>query len=163
MGTFCSEVVWGPNFSPLGSQNRRHVRSSRHVLIERKAKSNAGGLHHSPCTSIWAPDADTDTDYRLPFPGVVAQRFPGVITSDYQRGSVYCICTSAHQTGYRGQCRDWVLVLNISKARMNNSQRNKQQRQRQRQRQPATAVARASWAAGQKCLPFPISPCSWRL
>jgi hypothetical protein len=26
----------------------------------------------------------------------------GVITSDYQRGSVFCICTSAHQTGYRG-------------------------------------------------------------
>jgi hypothetical protein len=28
-----------------GPQNGRHVRSSRHVLIERKAKSNAGGLH----------------------------------------------------------------------------------------------------------------------
>jgi hypothetical protein len=46
--------------------------------------------------------------YRL---GVVGsstsfERFPGVITSDYQRGSVYCICTSGHQTGYRGQCRD---------------------------------------------------------
>jgi hypothetical protein len=42
--TFCSEVevaIWGP----LGSQNRRHVRSSRHILIERKAKSNMGGLH----------------------------------------------------------------------------------------------------------------------
>jgi hypothetical protein len=27
----------------------------------------------SPCTPIWAPGrVDTDTDYRLPFPGVVA-------------------------------------------------------------------------------------------
>ena len=43
--TFCSEVVWGPKNFPLVPQNRRHVRSSRHVLIERKAKSNAGGLH----------------------------------------------------------------------------------------------------------------------
>jgi hypothetical protein len=43
--TFCSEVVWGPKNFPPGSRNRRHVRSSRHVLIERKAKSNAGGLH----------------------------------------------------------------------------------------------------------------------
>jgi hypothetical protein len=38
------EVVWGPKIFPLGLQNRRPVRSSRHVLIERKAKSNAGGL-----------------------------------------------------------------------------------------------------------------------
>jgi hypothetical protein len=34
-----------PKCFPLGSQNRRHVRSSRHVLIEGKSKSNAGGLH----------------------------------------------------------------------------------------------------------------------
>ena len=45
MSTFCSEVVWGPKIFPLGPQTRRHVRSSRHVLIERKAESNAGGLH----------------------------------------------------------------------------------------------------------------------
>jgi hypothetical protein len=32
------------------------------------------GQQHSPCTPIWAPDTDTDTDYRL----------PGVITSDFQ-------------------------------------------------------------------------------
>ena len=38
-------LFWGSKFFPLGPQNRRHVRSSRHVLIERKAKSNAGGLH----------------------------------------------------------------------------------------------------------------------
>jgi hypothetical protein len=42
--SFCSEVVWGPKLFPLGPQNRRPVRSSRHVLVERKAKSNAGGL-----------------------------------------------------------------------------------------------------------------------
>ena len=34
--TFCSEVFWDPKIFPLGSQNRRHVQSSRHVLIERK-------------------------------------------------------------------------------------------------------------------------------
>ena len=44
LAAFCSEVVWGPKIFPLGPQNRRPVRSSRHVLIERKAKSNAGGL-----------------------------------------------------------------------------------------------------------------------
>jgi hypothetical protein len=42
--SFCSEVVWGPKIFPLCPQNWRPVRSSRHVLIERKAKSNAGGL-----------------------------------------------------------------------------------------------------------------------
>jgi hypothetical protein len=26
-----AQVLWGPNISPLGSQNRRYVRSSRHV------------------------------------------------------------------------------------------------------------------------------------
>jgi hypothetical protein len=35
----------GSKMFPLGPQNGRHVRSSRHFLIERKAKSNAGGLH----------------------------------------------------------------------------------------------------------------------
>jgi hypothetical protein len=44
LAAFCSEVVWAPKIFPLGPQNRRPVRSSRHVLIERKAKSNAGGL-----------------------------------------------------------------------------------------------------------------------
>jgi hypothetical protein len=44
LAAFCSEVVWAPKFFPLVPQNRRPVRSSRHVLIERKAKSNAGGL-----------------------------------------------------------------------------------------------------------------------
>jgi hypothetical protein len=34
---------------------------------------------HSPCTPIWAPNTDTDTDYRLPFPGVVAHHL-----SDFQ-------------------------------------------------------------------------------
>jgi hypothetical protein len=38
-------LFWDPKIFPLGRQNRRHLRSSRHVLIERKAKSNAGGLH----------------------------------------------------------------------------------------------------------------------
>jgi hypothetical protein len=41
----CRLSVLGPQKIPLGRQNRRQVRSSRHVLIERKAKSNAGGLH----------------------------------------------------------------------------------------------------------------------
>jgi hypothetical protein len=41
----------GPVLPPLGSAAcrlavlGRHVRSSRHLLIERKAKSSAGGLH----------------------------------------------------------------------------------------------------------------------
>jgi hypothetical protein len=38
------------------------------------------------------------------------ERFPGVITSDYQRGSAFCICICEHQTGYRGQCRDWAYI-----------------------------------------------------
>jgi hypothetical protein len=43
--SLCSEVVWAPKIFPLGPQkNQRPVRSSRHVLIERKAKSNVGGL-----------------------------------------------------------------------------------------------------------------------
>ena len=41
--SFCSEVVWGPKIFPLGPQNRRPVRSSRHVLIERKHSSDARG------------------------------------------------------------------------------------------------------------------------
>jgi hypothetical protein len=42
--TFCSEVVWGPKLFPLGPQNRRRVRSSRHVLLERKHSNDARGL-----------------------------------------------------------------------------------------------------------------------
>jgi hypothetical protein len=41
----CRLAVLGLQNFPLGPQNGRHVRSSRHVLIERKAKSSAGGLH----------------------------------------------------------------------------------------------------------------------
>jgi hypothetical protein len=56
-------LFWGSKIFPLGPQNRRHVRSSRHVLIERKAKSNAGGLHVL-LIIMWP-----DTTLAIPAPG----------------------------------------------------------------------------------------------
>jgi hypothetical protein len=41
-----AQVFWDPKIFSLGRQNRpAPLWSSRHVLIERKGKSNAGGLH----------------------------------------------------------------------------------------------------------------------
>jgi hypothetical protein len=41
----CRLPVWGPKIFPLGSQIQRHVRSSRHVPIERKHSNDARGLN----------------------------------------------------------------------------------------------------------------------
>jgi hypothetical protein len=44
LDTLCSEVVWGPKIFPLGPTGAPARRSSRHVLIERKAnKEQRGG------------------------------------------------------------------------------------------------------------------------
>jgi hypothetical protein len=40
----CRLSVWGPKFFSLGSQIQRHVRSSRHVPIERNHSNDARGL-----------------------------------------------------------------------------------------------------------------------
>jgi hypothetical protein len=40
----CRLSVWGPKNFSLGSQIQRHVRSSRHVPIERKYSNDARGL-----------------------------------------------------------------------------------------------------------------------